>query len=119
MRKVALLLGTLVLTSCATQTIYLRTDGQDIASNPALRQQLDRDRLACQAEPGDDQDCMAIKGYISVSQDQAAAKQLQLAALAAANAKREAVVALPPPPKKSHKIVPSKPPEITLRPSQN
>jgi hypothetical protein len=119
MRKVALLLGTLVLTSCATQTIYLRTDGQDIASNPALRQQLDRDRLACQTEPGDDQDCMAIKGYISVSQDQAAAKQLQLAALAAANAKREAVVALPPPPKKSHKIVPSKPPEITLRPSQN
>lgn len=116
MRKVALLLGMMVLTSCATQIIYLRTDGQDVATNPALRQQLDRDRLACQAEPGDDQDCMAIKGYISVSQDQAAAKQLQLAALAAANAKREAVAE---PPKKSHKIAPSKPPEITLRPSQN
>jgi hypothetical protein len=52
MRKLALLLGTLALTDCATQmTIYAPT-GQDIASNPALRQKFDLDRMACQVEPG-------------------------------------------------------------------
>ena len=118
MRKVVLLLGTLALTDCAAQTIYLRTDGLDIASNPVLRQQLDRDRMACQGEPGDDQDCMATKGYVSVRQDQAAAKQQQ-------NAEREAVAVLPPPtPTRPHKTAvvkkrKSKPPEITLRSSQN
>ena len=123
LRKVILLLGTLALTDCAAQTIYLRTDGQDTASNPALRQQLDRDRMACQGEPGDDQDCMATKGYVSVRQDQAAAKQQQLAAIAAAE--REAVAVLPPPtPTRPHKTAAvkkrkSKPPEITLRSSQN
>jgi hypothetical protein len=125
MRKVVLLLGTLALADCAAQTIYLRTDGLDIASNPALRQQLDRDRIACQGEPGDDQDCMATKGYVSVRQDQAAAKQQQLAAIAAENAEREAVAVLPPPtPTRPHKTAAvkkrkSKPPEITLRSSQN
>ena len=125
MRKVALLLGTLVLTDCAAQTIYLRTDGQDIASNPALRQQLDLDRMTCQAEPGDDQDCMTIKGYVSVRQDEAAAKKQQLAEIAAENAKHEAVAVLPPPaPTRPHKTAAvkkrkSKPPEITLRSSQN
>ena len=125
MRKVVLLLGTLALTDCAAQTIYLRTDGLDIASNPALRQQLDRDRMACQGEPGDDQDCMATKGYVPVRQDQAAAKQQQLAAIAAENAEREAVAVLPPPtPTRPHKTAvvkkrKSKPPEITLRSSQN
>jgi hypothetical protein len=124
MRKVVLLLGTLALTDCAAQTIYLRTDGQDIASNPALRQQLDRDRIVCQGELGDDQDCMAIKGYVSVRQDQAAAKQQQLAAIAAENAEREAVAALPPPSRPPHegtavKKWKSKPPEAILRSSQN
>jgi hypothetical protein len=125
MRKVVLLLGTLALTDCAVQTIYLRTDGQDIASNPAFRQQLDRDRIACQGEPGDDQDCMATKGYVSVRQDQAATKQQQLAAIAAENAEREAVAVLPPPPPtRQHKTAAvkkqkPKPPESTLRSSQN
>jgi hypothetical protein len=53
MRKIVLLLGTLALTDCAAQMIYLRTDGQDIASNPALHQQFELDRITCQTEPGD------------------------------------------------------------------
>jgi hypothetical protein len=125
MRKVAALFGTLALTGCAAspETIYLRTDGQDTASNPTLRQQLDVDRRACQAEPGDDQDCMMMKGYVSIRKDQAAAKQQQLAAIAAQTAEREAVAALPPPTStrphktglvKKQKPIPS---EITLRPS--
>ena len=92
MRKFVLPLGTLALTACAAQTTtYLRTDGQDIASNPALHQQFELDRAICQTEPGDDRDCMAVKGYVSVSKDQAAAKQQQLAAIAAENAKHETV----------------------------
>jgi hypothetical protein len=122
MRKVVLLLGTLALTGCAAQTIYLRTDGQDIASNPALHQQFELDHITCQTEPGDNQDCMAIKGYVSVRKDQAAAKQQQIAAQ---NAEREAVAVLPPPtPTRPHKTAAVKkqksmPPEITPRPSQN
>jgi hypothetical protein len=125
MRKVVLLLGTLALTDCAAQTIYLRTDGEDIASNPALHQQFELDRITCQTEPGDNQDCMAIKGYVSVRKEQAAAKQQQLAATAAESAEREAVAVLPPPtPTRPHKTAAvkkrkSKPPEITLRSSQN
>jgi hypothetical protein len=125
MRKLALLLGTFALTDCGAQTVYLRIDGQDITSNPTLRQQLDLDRTACQGEPGDDQDCMSIKGYLSVRQDEAAAKQQQLAAIAAQNAEHETVRALSPPlSTKRHKIPAvnkqkSKPPDISLRPSQN
>jgi len=60
-----------------------------------------------------------------VRQDQAAAKQQQLAAIAAENAEREAVAVLPPPaPTRPHQTAAvknqkSKPPEITLRSSQN
>jgi hypothetical protein len=61
MRKTVLLLGTL--------TTYLRLDGQDIAGNPALRQQLDLDSKASENEGGD-RDCMAVKGYVSVPKDQ-------------------------------------------------
>ena len=104
MRKLVFLLGMLALTDCAAQTVYLRTDGQDLASNPALREQLNRDRIACLGEIDDNQDCMAIKGYVSVSKDQAAAKQQQLAAIAAQNAGREAVAVPPPPtPTRPHK----------------
>ena len=125
MRKIALLFGMLTLTECAAQTIYLRTDGQDIAGNPALHQRFELDRVTCQTEPGDDQDCMAVKGYISVPKDQAAAKQRQLAAIAAQNAEHETVSELPPlrpttPPKNlSGKKQKSKPPQITPTPSQN
>ena len=125
MQKVVLLFGIFALTACAEQTIYLRTDGQDIANNPALHQQLDVDRVACQTEPGDDRDCMAIKGYVSVRKDQAAAKQQQLAAIAAQNATQEAVAGLPPlrsttSPKPLAKKKPkSKPPEIAPTSLQN
>jgi hypothetical protein len=125
MRKVALLLGMLALTDCAERTIYLRTDGQDIAGNSALHQQLELDRMTCQTEPGDDKDCMAVKGYVSVPKDQAAAKQRQLAAIAAQNAEHETVSELPtlrpttPPKNLGSKKQKSKPPEITPTSSQN
>lgn len=125
MRKVALLLGMFALTDCAERAIYLRTDGQDIAGNPALHRQLELDRMTCQTEPGDDQDCMAVKGYVSVPKDQAAAKQRQLAAIAAQNTEHETVSELPPlrpttPPKNlAGKKQKSKPPEITPTSSQN
>jgi hypothetical protein len=125
MRKVALLLGVFALTDCAERTIYLRTDGQDMAGNPALHQQFELDRATCQTEPGDDQDCMAVKGYVSVPKEQAAAKQRQLATLAAQNAEHETVSQLPPlrsttPPKTlAAKKQKSKPPENTPSSSQN
>jgi|SRR5271166_5302344 len=125
MRKVALLLGLFALTDCAERTIYLRTDGQDIAGIPALHQQFELDRMTCQTEPGDDKDCMAVKGYVSVPKDQAAAKQRQLAAIAAQNAEHETVSELPPlrpttPPKNlAGKKQKSKPPESTPTSSQN
>jgi hypothetical protein len=127
MRKIAVLFGMFALTGCASQTttIYLRTDGQDIAGNPALRKQLELDRATCEAEGGDDQDCMAVKGYVSVPKDQAAAKQQQLAAIAVQNAVHETVSGLPAPrsttsPKTlARKKQKSKPPEITPTPSQN
>jgi hypothetical protein len=123
MRNIVLLLCTLALTACAIspETVYLRTDGQDIASNPALREQLDRDRIVCLGDLDDNRDCMAVKGYVSVRKDQAAAKQQQIAAQNAG----EAVAVLPPPtPTKPHKTASAKkqkstPPEITLRPSQD
>lgn len=125
MRKIVLLLGMFALTHCTAQTIYLRTDGQDVASDPALRRQLELDRLTCQTEPGDDQDCMAVKGYVAVRKDQAAAKQQQLAAIAAQNAEHETVSGLPAPrsttspQSAASKKQKSKPPETAPSSSQN
>lgn len=125
MRKIALLLGMLALTGCAERTIYLRTDGQDMAGNPALHQQFELDRATCQGEPGDDKDCMAVKGYIAVPKDEATAKQRQLAAIASQNTAHETVFEPPPlrsttatktPTTKKQK---SKPAEITPASSQN
>ena len=123
MRKLASLVGLLMLTDCAAQTVYLRTDGQDVASNSTLRQQLELDRITCQVEP-DDQTCMAIKGYVAVRKDQAAAKQQQLSAIAAQNAQHEDTTSvLPPPlppadkPAAAKKRKP-KPPDSNLRSSQ-
>lgn len=129
MRTVALLSVAVALTACASppHTIYLRTDGQDIAGDPVLRQQLDTDQTICQGEQqkaslggkmlagqGWDQvvaaanrsdaagqvgqGCMAAKGYVLVPEDQAAAKRQELAAVAAEKARREAAAAPPPPP---------------------
>ena len=91
MRKVALLLGMFALTDCAEKTIYLRTDGQDMVGNSALHEQFELDRVTCQTDPGDTRDYMAVKGYVAVPEDQAAAKQRQLAAIAAQNAQQETV----------------------------
>jgi hypothetical protein len=125
-RKVALLLWLFALTSCAEKATYLRTDGQDMAGNPALHQQFELDRTVCQSEPGDDKDCMAVKGYVSVPKDQAAAKQRQLAAIAAQNAEHETVSELPPlrsttPPKTpaGEKQKKPKPAQITPASSQD
>ncbi|MGN6749527.1 MAG: hypothetical protein ACTHJS_13125 [Xanthobacteraceae bacterium] len=122
MRQIVLLLGTLALSNCtaAPETIYLRTDGQEIAGNPGLREQLDRDRVVCEG----DGDCMAVKGYVSVRKDQVAAKQQQLATIAAQNAQRESVAVLPPPiPGKPDKTAikkqKSKPSETTKRSSKD
>lgn len=122
MREIVLLLGALALTECAAspETVYLRTDGQNIASNPALREQLDRDRLVCEGDP----DCMLIKGYVSVRKDRVAAKQQQLATIAAQNAQRESVAVLPPPiPRRPYKTAikkqKSKPSEITVKSSED
>jgi hypothetical protein len=95
MRKVALLLGLFALTDWAEKTIYLRTDGQDMAGNSALRQQFELDHANCLTEP-EAQDCMGVKGYVAVPKEQAAAKQHQLAAIAAQNAQQE-IVSEPPP----------------------
>jgi len=124
MRKVALLLATLMLTDCAAKSVYLRTDGQDVAGNAALRSQLELDRATCAGEPGDDQDCMALKGYVSVPKDQAAAKQQQLAAMAAQKAADAAALVLPPPTVKPDKTAAAKkrkpkPPETSLRSTQD
>jgi hypothetical protein len=123
MRRVAILLGTLALADCsgaAQRTIYLRTDGQDIASNPALGKQLDLDRKACESE-GDDKACMAVKGYVSVAPDMAAAKQQQLAAMAAQNAalKDVAVLPLPTPTGPHNTAVAKKQKETAPTPSQD
>lgn len=124
MRKVAFLLATLLLTDCAARTVYLRTDGQDVASNAALGRQLELDRATCEGEPGDDRDCMALKGYVSVPKDKATAKQQQLAAMAAQKAADEAALVLPPPAVKPDKTAAakkrkSKPPESSLRSTQD
>jgi hypothetical protein len=123
MRKVVLLLGTLALADCgsAPQTTYLRLDGQDIAGNATLSGQLDRDREACASEEND-KDCMAVKGYVSVSKDQAAAKQQQLAAIAAQNAALKNVAVLPPPTPNKTAVIKkrkSNPPETTPTSSQD
>ena len=119
------MLGVLALTNCAEKPIYLRTDGQDMAGNPALHQQFELDRAVCQTDPGDDKDCMAVEGYVSVPKEQAAAKQRQLAAIAAQNAEHEKVAELPPlrsttPPKALASKKPKpKPPEIAPAASQD
>jgi hypothetical protein len=68
---------------------------------------------------------MAVKGYVSVAPDQAAAKQQQLAAMAAQNAALKDVAVLPPPtPTGPHKTAAAKKqksnlPEPETTPSQN
>ena len=93
--------------------IYLRADGQVPASDPVLKQQFEMDRTVCRIcrawslqvedllalspSPGRAQEadqvgqgCMAGKGYVLVREDEAAAKQQELAAIAAEKSRRNA-----------------------------
>jgi hypothetical protein len=101
MSRAILLLGAVALAGCAQKMVYLTTDGRAVAGDPALSQQLALDRVICENEMaksvqgGDHGDgsstrgvevarvgdeCMAEKGYVAVRQDEAAAKQRELAA---------------------------------------
>ena len=138
LRIAVLALAALTLAACGaigTRFAYIRADGQDLASDPALARQFNTDRMSCQAEghrtasigdphydtaaaQGGDvvQDCMENKGYIVVLERDADAKQQELAAKAAEKARREAEAAAPPPPpppppphKPKHKTKPKPP----------
>jgi hypothetical protein len=114
----AMLMGaTLALAGCAQKLVYLLPDGRAPAADPALSRQFALDSATCNDERaksvqgGDHGDgsssrgrevdqvgdqCMEEKGYVSVQQDQMAAKQQELAA-AAARAQSNA----PAPPKRN------------------
>jgi hypothetical protein len=103
----AVALAVPLVAGCAQQrSVYLLADGRAPASDPALAKQLQMDIEICNderaksiqggdhgdgsmtrgnevAQVGDD--CMADKGYVTVRQDQMAAKQRELAAAAAAS----------------------------------
>ena len=60
--------------------VWVRTDGQSGKANPALADQFSRDREACNVSSQADnaalvaaRDCMAKRGYVLVSADQAEA----------------------------------------------
>jgi hypothetical protein len=127
LRAQAVVLAALALASCAPHMIYLRADGQVAANDPVLHQQFEMDRTVCQGELQKanvsgvtytgggligalalaersqsvdqvGQGCMASRGYVLVREDEAPAKQQELASIAAERARREAAAAAPPPP---------------------
>jgi hypothetical protein len=147
LRIAVLALTALVLTGCGALGLrfsYVRADGQDIASNPALYQQFNMDRAICQGEmhrndravtssaigsdmsrsSSDDlvQDCMENKGYLVVTEKEAVAQQQELAAKAAEKARLEAEAAAappPPPPPPPHRVAKHKPkPKPTTPPAK-
>jgi hypothetical protein len=120
LRSVILVSAGLALAACSVSMsprfAYIRGDGRDM-SDPAVAQQFNQDRAACQSEmhkgpgtgdphrnnsiaAGNDavQDCMEEKGYLVVMQSEAEAKQQEFAAKAAEKARLEAEAAAPPPP---------------------
>lgn len=118
LRTVILLSAVLALAGCGTHYVYLRSDGQDLTSNPILYQQFKQDSAICSGKAdasesgspawsmgttaGPDvlatQECMNEKGYLVVPADLATLKQQDLAARAAEKAQFNAAVAAPPPP---------------------
>ena len=74
--RICLIFIGIALASCAPSTQYIRANGQSIS-----QQQIESDRAACSAEH-DDHFCMVGKGYFLVSEEQAAAKSAELAAIA-------------------------------------
>lgn len=122
MRIVMGVLLALVLTGCASPSVYLLADGRTPADDPVLNQQFEMDRTVCTGEMQKanvagvtftgggiagamaaaernnavgqvGQGCMAEKGYVLVPKDQMAAKQQELAAIAAEKARRDAAAA--------------------------
>jgi hypothetical protein len=113
-------------------------DGRAPGSDPVLHQQFEMDRTVCNGETQKadlsgvtftggglagalaavqrseeagqvGQGCMASKGYVLVREDQAGAKQQELAAIAAEKARREAAAAAPPPSPSASKTAAVKP----------
>jgi hypothetical protein len=101
MLRIAALGVALLFTGCGHSYVYVRSDGQDIGSDPALYKQFETDSMICQGEThrqvgsstgrglgfgassGAANDCMAAKGYIVVQSEVADLKRQDLAAKAA------------------------------------
>jgi hypothetical protein len=85
-RTLPLVIVSLSLASCASQTQYIRADG-----NPTTKEQIAIDEEACNANP-QDQYCMIEKGYFLVASDKVAEKNAQLFTIVAQN-RRQAELA--------------------------
>jgi hypothetical protein len=89
----------LLLVGCGQSFVYIRADGRDIGSDPALYKQFETDSMTCQGEVhregaptgrgvsvgaggGAVNDCMAAKGYTVVQSELADLKRQDLAAKA-------------------------------------
>jgi hypothetical protein len=128
--------------------VWLRTDGQLTWDDPVVTQQFQIDSTIClgEREKADlsgvtvtqggfagvvaaqnragaanavARGCMAEKGYVQVREDEAPAKQQELAAIAVEKAKREAAAATPPsaPSAPSRRTVTAKPKSASPTPS--
>jgi hypothetical protein len=99
MLRIAALSFAVLLIGCGQSYVYIRADGQDIGSDPALSKQFETDSMTCQGEMhregpptgrgpsvgaggGSVNDCMAAKGYVVVQSDVADLKRQDLAAKA-------------------------------------
>lgn len=111
--------------TAATKTVWIRTDGQRIASDPVNLQQAQIDRTICQGETDKaslsgvtftgggmagvaaaiERDnaagrvasgCMAAKGYVQVPEDQAETRLQEFATITAEKKRREEAAAVPP-----------------------
>jgi hypothetical protein len=99
MLRIAALSLALLLTGCGQSYVYIRADGQDIGSDPALYKQFETDSMTCHGEVhrqgpptgwgvsvgaggGSVNDCMAAKGYTVVQSELADLKRQDLAAKA-------------------------------------
>ena len=127
LRTTVLVLAALMLCACSQGYVYMRTDGRDLAEDPALAKQFETDSMTCQGEAhasdisvstahhgaggasNGPRDCMAEKGYTVVQSDVAELKRKEIAAQAAEKAQREAAAAAPPPPPAPPKRVAAKP----------
>lgn len=102
LRAIGLISFAIALASCAGYqplgTTFIRADGQDLVA-----EQLASDRSACTEGSDKLENCMSVKGYVLVREDEATAKQKEFAeaaekkrqeqaALAAAEKKKQAAL---------------------------